>query len=85
MKDRIRERKSKRREKTLTFVDLGIIVPFKRLMLTACDRQTRVIELQALSFMTVKLVLVPRSLSYYRHETRVVAFDPFRPLSCESR
>lgn len=66
-------------------MDLGIKVPFKRLMLTVTNRQTRVIEPQALSFMTVKLVLVPRSLSCYRQEIRVVAFVAFQPLSCEIR
>lgn len=65
-------------------MDLGIIVPFKRLMLTACNRQTRVIEPQALSLMTVKLVLVARSFSCYRQETRVVAFTPFRLCRVES-
>ena len=78
MKDCIRERKSKSPRKGLTFVDLGIKVPFKRLMLTVTDRQTRVIEPQALSFMTVKLVVVSRSFSCYRQEIRVVAFKPFR-------
>ena len=58
-------------------MDLGIKVPFKRLMLTSYDSQTRVIEPQALSLMTVKLVLVSRSLSCYRQEIRVVAFKRF--------